>query len=520
MAEWRVFWVPRAGAHPGVRGALLEDWKDLEERQRSVGVKPGDPIFLAPDHRVDGLLGLYVQCGSFRRHTPETKRNYATDICLFLTFLWGRGVVWEQAVERDLEDFEHWRRFAPENPRLIGGSKWNRELAALTGMYAWAAGTGRIQRSPVATRQVAGPYGSVVAPVARAKNARGSNVHWLTPRAFRRWAEVGLRGHGRDGVVLPGWSGRLEDRNVAFVDLLYSSGMRRSEAGSLLVFEVPQRRLEGGRYCVGRIAAAVTRSKKPRTFYVASGVVGEIETYVDSSRALAVRRAQQAGRYEGLGEVRIVTDVLGGVRPTVRWRDRSGAGGERRLTDLAVADRMTLYTEGQHGLEPLWLWLNERGLPLWVDSWEGVFRTANDRCREVLTPPESRFRDPHRVYAPYATPHACRNSFALYMLVVLNHLMDRRFGLTPEERRDFRLLYGDPWRMVQDLLGHASRETTCSIYLAPVADLQLRALLAVADDADVPGPGSLDGVFARLARESEGIQDLDDLMLPALGGSA
>jgi hypothetical protein len=64
------------------------------------------------------------------------------------------------------------------------------------------------------------------------------------------------------------------------------------------------------------------------------------------------------------------------------------------------------------------------------------------------------------------------------MLVVLNTLMDQKFGLTPEERRDFRQLYGDPWFMVQSLLGHASRETTVTRYLAPVADLQLRCMLA------------------------------------------
>jgi hypothetical protein len=38
--------------------------------------------------------------------------------------------------------------------------------------------------------------------------------------------------------------------------------------------------------------------------------------------------------------------------------------------------------------------------------------------------------------------------------------MDQKYGLTAEERRDFRQLYRDPWFMVQQLLGHASRETT------------------------------------------------------------
>jgi integrase len=78
----------------------------------------------------------------------------------------------------------------------------------------------------------------------------------------------------------------------------------------------------------------------------------------------------------------------------------------------------------------------------------------------VLTPPGRVGLDPHQVFAPYATPHSARHSFALYMLVVLNVLMDQKYGLTAEERRDFRQLYGDPWFLVQQLLGHASRETT------------------------------------------------------------
>ncbi|MGW2540837.1 hypothetical protein ACWC5I_08170 [Kitasatospora sp. NPDC001574] len=100
------------------------------------------------------------------------------------------------------------------------------------------------------------------------------------------------------------------------------------------------------------------------------------------------------------------------------------------------------------------------------------------------------------------------------MLVVLNELMDRRYGLTAEERRDFRLLYGDPWFMVQGLLGHASRETTVNIYLAPVRHLQLSSLLAAAA-APLEGPvPDLDGVFARVAREADGIVDIDARLSP------
>ena len=103
---------------------------------------------------------------------------------------------------------------------------------------------------------------------------------------------------------------------------------------------------------------------------------------------------------------------------------------------------------------------------------------------------------------PFATPHMCRHSFALHMLVALHHAMDQRFGLTAEERRDYRLLYGDPWRMVKDLLGHASEQTTRDIYLAPVSDLQVRSLLTEDDD---PGVAEL---LTRIAAASDRVQDI------------
>ncbi len=273
----------------------------------------------------------------------------------------------------------------------------------------------------MAMKQVRGQNGEVVtAPAARAKDARPSNVHWLTPRTWRRWIDVGLRGHGRDGVPEPGWAGRLEDRNAAFVRLLVSSGLRRSEGGSLLTFEVPGLRLDGGRYYRGKVAAGVTRSKKDRTFYAAADAIGEIEAYAESSRAWAVAKAQRKGLYERLPGARVVTEVTRRPRPVVRWRGLDGSSWECPLGELTVRERMLLFTEGPKGLEPLWMWLNEQGLPFGVHSWEGVFRAANERCERVLTTPGRVGFDPHQVFAPYATPHSARHSFALYMLVVLN----------------------------------------------------------------------------------------------------
>ncbi|MEU5548007.1 site-specific integrase [Streptomyces sioyaensis] len=470
---------------------------------------------------MDPLLSLYVQSRPFRGYTAETKRNYATDIALLLTALWARGKTWLEATPKDLEDYEDWRRFATDNPVRVGGSKWDRELAAIASLYSWATKAGCLTRNPVLMKQVVGRNGQVVmVPEQRAADARPSNVHWLTPRTWRRWIDVGLRGHTIEGIPEPGWVGRLEDRNVAFVRLVVSSGLRLQEAASVLTFEVPRRELGGGRYYRGKIAASVTRAKKPRTFYVASEVVGDVESYIAASRAWVIRKAQKTGRYDRLPQMRMLIEVTRGLKPKVRWRGQDGVIGEQELSLLTWQERLLLFEEGPHGPEPLWLWLNERGLPFLPTSWENVFRTANQRCERVLTPPLHLRRDPHQVFAPYATAHSGRHSFALFMLVVLNHLMDQRFGLTPDERRDFRLLYGDPWLMVQNLLGHASREVTVKHYLAPVADLQLRAMLATADDeiTEAPMP-ELDAVFARVARESEGIQDIDPHLVSAAGGA-
>ncbi|MFE9804770.1 hypothetical protein ACFYP6_39245 [Streptomyces goshikiensis] len=155
------------------------------------------------------------------------------------------------------------------------------------------------------------------------------------------------------------------------------------------------------------------------------------------------------------------------------------------------------------------------------ERWNGVFRTANLRCEEtLLTEEERKITRDFRLAevlgkSPYATPHSARHSAALYLLIVLNQLMESRYGLTKAERRDFALLFGDPWWLVKTILGHTDVETTKRHYLAPVAHLQLESILAMADEDESEQAEDLDGVFARLARETAGIQDIDALLKAA-----
>lgn len=102
----------------------------------------------------------------------------------------------------------------------------------------------------------------------------------------------------------------------------------------------------------------------------------------------------------------------------------------------------------------------------------------------------------------YATPKMLRHSMALRVLVSLHHALDRRLGLTAEQRRDYEDAYGTVWTMVKDLLGHRSEVTTREIYLEPVRGLQIESLL---NDEDNPSNSEL---FADLARRTGLILDV------------
>ncbi|BAG18698.1 hypothetical protein SGR_1869 [Streptomyces griseus subsp. griseus NBRC 13350] len=454
-----------------------------------------------------GLLD-FVRSDAFRKLERETKRNYGTDYRTLLNSLFLRGLSWQQATRQDLADYRNWRCDAPGNPERISGTKWNREAAAFTKLFKW----GKVYPLPVDVSQRED----------RAADSVSARVSWLTPRTWGLWSDVGLRGHTLARVASPSWESRTELRNTAFVQLLLSSGLRRQEGGGLLLFELPTQRLRRGRYMHGRLAGALTRSKNSRTYYTSVDAVGQTEAYVQSERAWAVQRAQETGRYERpavMQQMLLITKVTHGLKPEVEWVDRNGVVSSQELSSLKWRIRQWLFLEGPDGPEPAWLWLTEEGLPMLPDRWNGVFRTANLRCEQVLLGEEARkaTRDLRlgevQSKSPYATPHSARHSFALFMLVLLNDLYEKRYGLTAKDRRDFALLFGDPWWLVKTLLGHADVETTKRHYLAPVAHLQLESILAAADTTDEGEDiEDLNGVFARLARETAGIQDIDVIL--------
>lgn len=467
MTTWRTKWA--SPQSPSATPSELWSLEELTAREAEAGIRPDSPFLVDPTGATDAYMTAYLNSMRFRKLAPNTQISYVTDYRLFFDFLWRRKESrWLDATEFDIEDFEDWRRRAKDNPRPVGGSKWMRELAALKKLYDWAVRKRLIEASPLATVFVRGRDGERIEVLeAAASDVQRTNVKWLTPRMARVWRDVGLRGFSAAGLADDSFRGRTGDRNAAFFDLLWDSGLRRAEGGSLLVSELP--RIDGPKDHVwGRVARAVAKNRSGREFAVTKTTLSRIRAYSETSRAAAVRSAQQNGRYERVRNKRIVVQTGESARgATVQSVDEETGEVRASLVDnLSVAERAKLFVRSEHGLEPMWLWLSESGLPFKPHSWEEVFAAGSRRCLAVLGSE-----------APRCTPHMARHSFALIMLVALTYAFDERYGLTPEQRRDFALIYKHPYRMVKDLLGHRSEKTTRDVYLVPVQGVEIRSLL-------------------------------------------
>ena len=484
--EWSLYWTARDTAVPRGFLALLDDWADIDDRERRLGIEGSTPILVDPACRVDARLAHFFRRSRFGFLAEETKHAYAKDYRLFFSFLHQRGKYWDEACPDDIDDYESWRRRSPDNPRRVGGSKWARELAAFKLLYGWAAAAGHLDHSPVRTHTVRLPHGTTIEVAdSHPRDLRASNVKWLTPRTFRLWRDIGLRGYDGNGLPERGWRGRSDGRNAAFADLLFDSGLRLREGGSLLTLEVPEA-LSGQLYYEGTVAAAIAK-RRERMFYVSAPALEGIAAYMATTRRSAIRRAQRQGRYEQVPGRRVVTRVSLGKDARLAWAGASGRHGEAPVRLLGAAERRALFIEGDGGLEPLALWLTEGGMPMDHRSWEAVFQAANQRCARLGKPVT-------------ATPHICRHSFALKMLVTLQRALDNRFGLDQAERDELRKLYGDPFTLVKDLLGHRSEQTTRDIYLEPLNGIRLGMMLDGGED--------LDTVLARVAASSRLVMDM------------
>lgn len=385
---------------------------------------------------------------------------------------------WRQVGPDQFVDYEYWRRRDENNPARVSGAKFSRELAACRKFYEWQAARRVIPGSPVEVLTDEHPENRSGERVPlRPKNARNNRVKWLTPFAFRQWKDIGFSGYDLTSRRVPNSSIRNEGRNVAFADLLWGSGLRLHEGATLLMVEMPESSRQEN-FSRARLAEAVAKGPA-RDYWISLAARQSIEAYMMSTRAEAVSKARAAGRYENIHDLLILESVDRARRANVT--DQDGGVLHLSLDDLSGPDRLRLYLRGPEGLEPAMIWLGEGGRPLQYESWEMVFETASSRCITQGVPTS-------------CTPHMLRHSFALRMLVTLIHATDSRLGITAQERREYRMLFGDSWALVQTLLGHSSVEITKQVYLEPVQGLQIDLFLNSAG-------GSEETFLDKLARE-------------------
>ena len=457
-SEWGLFQAGGSGPSGRLAGRVTHELlPDLEERERALGTRPGQPFLLRGDGSADVDVLLYFNSASFKRLSLNSQLAYAYDMRVHLSFLSSQGVDWRDATEEHLLDYGYWRRHDKRNPRRVGGAKFARELTACRRFYEWQQKRGVIDRSPVEVRAVSRRDGSVVEVAClQPSDRRSVRMKWLTPAAYRQWCEIGLAGYCLDDSYDESWRGRNATRNLAFAETLWSSALRLREAGTLLFVELPI--LASSIYPWARLGEGVAKGRG-RDYRISRHALFAIKSYRKWGRAEAVRRAQEHGRYDDLRDIMIQESVTS--RGRMIYRDLQGNKGEVPLDSLTAEDRHCVFIEGESGLEPAMVWLSEKGLPMPHTTWQKIFQLANARCAAQGLPDRS------------CHPHALRHSFALRWLVVFLYAHEHHFALTPQERDELRRTYGDPYTMVSQLLGHSSRETTENIYLEPVRGLRL-----------------------------------------------
>ncbi len=449
---------------------------DVADRARRNGAREGTPFFLDPSGRADWRINAFWRAPGIRSLKPETQRRYAYSVKVWLDFLTALGTRWDQVSRAELALFKEWRLSAEDNPGSVSPNAFCVDRAAIRCLYLWASEQAGVA-NPVRSWMVAGGPFSPDRLVVEGTPAgvRRADVKWLTPQAFRLWCNTGLRGFTASGLPDEHWQGSTEDRDVAFAEGLFGTGLRLGEWSSQLTAELAAVTAAG--LVRGWQASACAKGSAGRPFWIRRQVLQKVRFYAEEgSRAAAVAAAQRAGRYDRAAD----RWMLLGVRPdgVARVADEVGLVRDVRLDTLPVTVRMRLFRDGSSGLEPVWLWLNRDGTPRGKKAWYKTFDRANARVARVLGQDGA-------AGGLWCRPHMLRHSMALRWYCIATFVAWQRTALlTREEQRDFRNQLGDVWFLLATLLGHRSAETTREIYLEPFKALEVDQLVMLMDADD------------------------------------
>ncbi len=424
----------------------------LASQTRALGLRDGQRFLLGPYGRPDLRVNACLASAKWRNLRERSQRDYTYSVGVWLNFLLALGVNWWDATEDDAEEFLFWRVTDPENTDRVQTNSFSRDLAACKKFYKWMGRYG-----------IANSFEDFDPPVA----VRSADVKWLDPGGYRRWLDLGIRGMDLTGRPDKWWRGRNDQRDEAFCDGLYGTGLRVSEWASVMLPELPAYDRHRGYYTC-QLADACAKGGYGHPYWTPRSAMKGVLSYMEDGRAAAVRRAQAAGRYDRVVGSRLVLAVHGTQSVTL---EGVRGGSERKLwNDIGPRARLRLFRPTAQGLEPLALWLNEDGLPRDGRGWEHTFDVANERIQQLGL---ANFT---------CTAHMLRHSMALKWYSIGRLVQAARLGhLSEVERLDFREQFGDTWHLVQTMLGHRRVETTKGVYLEPFRSLEVEVLLAHAD---------------------------------------
>jgi site-specific recombinase XerD len=437
---------------------LAGEMVDVEGLARRFNMRDGQRFLIRSDGYVDLRVNAFLASARMRNLAATTNRDYSHCLALWLSFLGTRDCDWTTATEDDIEEFAFWRRTDPANCRRVGSSAFAKDLAACKKFYSWAAA----RFSEIS---------DIFAEIALPRSKRSARIRWLDPSAVQRWRDIGLRGYDAQGRRDQSWRGRNEQRDAAFFDGLYGTGLRLTEWASVLLLELPTLEMNRAFY-TSVLADRCAKGGYGHRYWTPQAALSTVRAYMEGSRARAVREAQLSGRYDSLSDVVMVSDTRRPGRLVVS--DANGDLIELAVNDVDVQLRLRLYRRTDSGIEPLFLWLNENGLPRDPHGWHHTFAMANERIAQ------------QGLVHFTCTPHMLRHSFALRWFSVGKLVyLSKLAHLSEEEAHDFRAQFGDTWHLVQTMLGHRRVDTTKDVYLEPFRNLDVEILLAQAQGLPV-----------------------------------
>ncbi|QQP89458.1 tyrosine-type recombinase/integrase [Skermanella rosea] len=322
-----------------------------------------------------------------------TMESYARHAFRFLRYLQRRSKTLSELDNTTLSDYKRYRLKTDG----IEERSWNAEAAALKRFFDACVLREILPRNPVNMPLFAWAIRSAAAAPERAK--------FITLAQFKKFRDEGLA------------RGRYGSRNIAYADLLLTTGLRLDEGNGFRDSDIPKPAAamppSTGKGFNHRVRPEVAKGSKGRKVRISPKCENSLLFYRDLLRVDQVARGKRVGLYD---------------RP------------------------------------PHEFWLNQSNLPMSGNGWEFVFRRASHLAGVEATP--------HTLRHTFAI-------YTLSKLIQHNHesvarAQEEARKLTSEcagysAKTLYDTILGDPLRRLQKLLGHSSYESTF-IYIDLLAE--------------------------------------------------